>query len=196
MGYDYDYDYDRWKICSKSIKHISIEPEGYDYDRGINWTVLVDSPNVSSFSFNAGSFNKFAVNNGSSPCELRKLWFKIRQVSSTHTAESIILCVGSKTLRANAPKSTCESSYFPSASVCKQASTNEQNSGENLCFEGVGDGSSKMCHRPQNFGCKTTADVANGKDMNAATGPSLAVYGNSPVPHSKRARPRLQISAG
>ncbi|KAM2537474.1 hypothetical protein TB2_023032 [Malus domestica] len=160
MGYDYDYDYDRWKICSKSIKHISIEPEGYDYDRGINWTVLVDSPNVSSFSFNAGSFNKFAVNNGSSPCELRKLWFK------------------------------------PSASVCKQASTNEQNSGENLCFEGVGDGSSKMCHRPQNFGCKTTADVANGKDMNAATGPSLAVYGNSPVPHSKRARPRLQISAG
>lgn len=28
------------------------------------------------------------------------------------------------------------------------------------------------------------------------TGPSLAVYGNSPVPHSKSARPRLQISAG
>jgi len=28
------------------------------------------------------------------------------------------------------------------------------------------------------------------------TGPSLAVYGNSPVPHSRRARPRLQISAG
>ncbi|KAM1491295.1 hypothetical protein ACFX10_023361 [Malus domestica] len=50
--------------------------------------------------------------------------------------------------------------------------------------------------RPQNFSCKTTADVGNGKDMNAATGPSLTVYGNSPVPHSKRARPRLQISAG
>ena len=28
------------------------------------------------------------------------------------------------------------------------------------------------------------------------TGPSFAVYGNSPVPHSKSARPRLQISAG
>ncbi|KAM2852719.1 hypothetical protein FF1_023392 [Malus domestica] len=147
---------DRWKICSKSIKHISIEPEGYDYDRGINRTVLVDSPNVSSFSFNAGSFDKSAVKNGSSPYELRKLWFKIMQVSSTHTAESIILCVGSKTLRANAPKSTCESSYFPSASVCKQASTNEQNSGENLCFEGVGDGSYKIC-QTQNFSCKTTA---------------------------------------
>ncbi|KAM0954920.1 hypothetical protein TB2_023021 [Malus domestica] len=107
-------------IASKSIKHISIEPEGYDYDRGINWTVLVDSPNVSSFSFNAGSFDRFAVMNGSSPYELRKLWFK------------------------------------PSASVCKQASTNEQNSGENLCFEGVGDGSYKIC-QTQNFSCKTTA---------------------------------------
>lgn len=68
---------DRWKICSKSIKHISIEPEGYDYDRVINWTVLVDSRNVSSFSFNASSFDKFAVKNGSSPYELRKLWFKV-----------------------------------------------------------------------------------------------------------------------
>ena len=58
---------DRWKICSKSIEHISIEHEGYDYDRAISRTVLVDSPNVSSFSFNAGSFDKFAVKNGSSP---------------------------------------------------------------------------------------------------------------------------------
>ncbi|KAM0958044.1 hypothetical protein EV1_023146 [Malus domestica] len=58
---------DRWKMCSRSIKHISIEPEGYDYDRAINRTVLVDSPNVSSFSFNAGSFDKFVVKNGSYP---------------------------------------------------------------------------------------------------------------------------------
>ncbi|KAM1953964.1 hypothetical protein ACFX1S_023659 [Malus domestica] len=108
------------RSVAKVLNNISIKPEGYDYDRVINWAVLVDSPNVSSFSFNAGSFDKFAVKNGSSPYELRKLWFK------------------------------------PSASVCKQASTNQQNSGENLCFEGVGDGSYKIC-QTQNFSCKTTA---------------------------------------
>jgi len=43
---------------------------------------------------------------------------------------------------------------------------------------------------------KTNKD--NGKHTCSirVTGPSLAVYGNSPVPHSKSARPRLQISAG
>lgn len=36
----------------------------------------------------------------------------------------------------------------------------------------------------------------NGTCNMRLTGPSVAVYGNSPVPHSKSARPRLQISVG
>ncbi|KAM1491305.1 hypothetical protein PS1_023773 [Malus domestica] len=51
---------DRWKICSKSMERITIEPESYDYDRGFNRRVLVVvCPNVSSFSFDAGWFVKF-----------------------------------------------------------------------------------------------------------------------------------------
>ncbi|KAM0954937.1 hypothetical protein TB2_023034 [Malus domestica] len=62
---------DRWKICSKSMERIAIEPESYDYDREINRRVLVVvCPNVSSFSFDAGWFVKFVVKDGSSPYEI------------------------------------------------------------------------------------------------------------------------------
>lgn len=42
---------------------------------------------------------------------------------------------------------TCSAVGLVSASFCRQASTNEQNSGEKLCFDGDGDGSSKIFHK-------------------------------------------------
>lgn len=42
---------------------------------------------------------------------------------------------------------TCSAVGLASASFCKQASINEQNSDENIRFDGDGDGSSKICHK-------------------------------------------------
>ena len=42
---------------------------------------------------------------------------------------------------------TCSAVGLVSGSFCKQASTKEQNSGENLFFNGDGDGSSRICHK-------------------------------------------------
>jgi hypothetical protein len=42
---------------------------------------------------------------------------------------------------------TCSAVGLLSGSFCKQASTKEQNSGENFSFDGDGDGSSRICHK-------------------------------------------------
>jgi len=44
---------------------------------------------------------------------------------------------------------TCSAVGLLSGSFCKQASTKEQNSGENFSFDGDGDGSSRICHKKQ-----------------------------------------------
>lgn len=41
---------------------------------------------------------------------------------------------------------TCSAVGLASASFWRQASINEQNSAENMCFSGDGDGSSSICH--------------------------------------------------
>ncbi|KAM1296497.1 hypothetical protein ACFX2I_023331 [Malus domestica] len=74
------------------MERIAIEPESYDYDRGINRRVLVVvCPNVSSFSFDAGWFVKFVVKDGSSSYEIHagcyrapKEWFKMQGDVSEH----------------------------------------------------------------------------------------------------------------
>ena len=53
--------------------------------------------------------------------------------------------------RVNLHRLTCSAVGLASASFCKQASTNEQNSGENLCFDGDGDGSSKIYRKGKEF---------------------------------------------
>jgi len=42
---------------------------------------------------------------------------------------------------------TCSAVGLVSGSFCRQESTKEQNSGENLFFDGDGDGSSRICHK-------------------------------------------------
>ncbi|KAB2610192.1 hypothetical protein D8674_018224 [Pyrus ussuriensis x Pyrus communis] len=66
----------------------------------------------------------------------------------------IFLCGFASSLSSRCSKSCCSNFQFFSAAL--QAPYHQ------------GDGSSKICHRPQNLSCKTTADVGIGKDMNAA----------------------------